>query len=71
MPSSLSDIAITFNLLINVNYYSRSTTIIIPVYVASLENLTKLVLERQRKQKEPVGRLAFPLPRKHFTYATA
>lgn len=57
--------------MINVNYYSRSTTIIIPVYVASLENLTKMVLERQRKQKEPVGRLAFPLPRKHFTHATA
>jgi hypothetical protein len=35
------------------------------------ENLTKMVLERQRKQKEPVGRLAFPLPRKHFMHATA
>ena len=48
---------------VNDNYNSR--------FITSLENSTLRVLERQRKQKEPVGRLAFPLPRKHFTYATS
>ena len=48
---------------VNDNYNSR--------FITSYENSTLRVLERQRKQKEPVGRLAFPLPCKHFTYATA
>ena len=43
---------------VNDNYNSR--------FITSHEDSTLRVLERQRKQKEPVGRLAFPLPRKHF-----
>ena len=48
---------------VNDNYNSR--------FITSLENSILKVLERQRKQKEPVGRLALPLPRKHFMYAIA
>jgi hypothetical protein len=52
--------------LMNVNYFYRSTTIIIPVLLPHLRIVPMRVLERQRKQKEPVGRLAFSLPRNHF-----
>ena len=48
---------------VNDNYNSR--------FITSHENSTFKVLERQRKQREPVGRLAFPLPLDHFMYATA
>jgi hypothetical protein len=48
---------------VNDNYNSR--------FITSLENSKLRVIERQRKQKEPVGRLAFPLPLKHSMRATA
>ena len=48
---------------VNDNYNSR--------FITSLGNSKLRVLERQRKQKEPAGRLAFPLPHKHFTHAPA